>query len=109
MSEQKDVAKAAKKAAKSRAKLDKKLSKEQHGTASQDQPGVPPEPESTPAERSAAAAERQVRLQRFRVWISLTAALIALATLLVTFRPWEFFSRPEPAPAAAPSEGDGSG
>lgn len=109
MSEQKDAAKAAKKAAKSRAKINKKLSKEQRGAPPTEACTAPRDPGPTPAERSAAAAERQVRLQRFRVWISLTAALIALATLLVTFRPWEFFSEPQPAPAAAPDEGGNSG
>ena len=56
-----------------------------------------------------ATAERQVRLQRSRVWISLTAALIALATLLVTLRPWKLFSTPDLARAAGPVGGDDSG
>ena len=39
----------------------------------------------TPAERAAAAAERQVALQRWRVALAVIAALIALATLLATW------------------------
>jgi hypothetical protein len=53
--------------------------------------GLPPEPKtvsppagSSPAERAAAAAERQVALHRWRVVLAAVAALIGLVTLLVT-------------------------
>jgi len=39
----------------------------------------------SPAERSASAAERQVRLQRWRVAFTLISTLIALATLGILF------------------------
>lgn len=92
-----DVAKAAKKAAKAQAKIEKKLAKKGVGEAppapgTAGLPGAKPGP--TPAERSAAAAERQARLHGYRMWISLAAALVALATLLATVRPWRFLDRP---------------
>ncbi len=37
----------------------------------------------TPAERAAAAAERQVALQRWRVAFALVSTLVALATLVI--------------------------
>ena len=40
---------------------------------------------STPAERAAAAAERQVALQRWRVAFALVSTLIALGTLVILF------------------------
>ncbi len=43
----------------------------------------------TPADRSAAAAERQVRLQRWRVAIALLTLAVAAVTFLLTVRPWE--------------------
>ena len=62
---------------------------------------VPPGP--TPAERSAAAAERQVKLQKVRVLIALVAALIALAAFLVTVKPWQYLG-----PRAQPDGGTSS-
>jgi hypothetical protein len=44
---------------------------------------------SSPAERSAAAAEKQVALQRYRVLFAVLMFLIAVATLIVTIRPWD--------------------
>jgi hypothetical protein len=114
MSESKDAAKTAKKAAKSQAKIEKKLGNLRTPTAeapptagassSWDSADSPPTP--TPAERSAGAAERQVTLQRYRVLISLIAAAVALATFLITVKPWTFLRATESAPPAAPAGGD---
>lgn|GEM_PF-2148012 len=58
----------------------------------------------TPAERSAAAAERQVKLQKLRVFIALIAVLIALAGFLITVRPWQYLGpRTQPAGEASSS------
>ena len=133
----KKAAKAEKKAAKAQAKLEKKLGKTgaeggpQGAAASERAPaaggapvaeGAPvvggtravdvaaraAEPSGpTPAERSAAAAERQVALHKYRMWISLIAALIALATLIATVRPWRYIDAlilPQETPAATDNE-----
>ena len=89
-------AKSAKKATKARLKIEKKAAKAATkkapgaaGTASAiDRPaeGVPAGP--SPAERSAAAAERQVRLQHWRVILAVAGVIVALVTLLLTIKPW---------------------
>lgn len=83
MSESYDPAKAVKKAAKAQAKAAKKLNK---ATApATPHPSDPTDSNSlSPAERSAQAAEQQVRLQKRRVWIALIGAIIGLATLVAT-------------------------
>jgi hypothetical protein len=53
---------------------------------------------STPAERSAAAVEKQVRLQRLRVLIATLALLVALATLLLLAMCATRSPRPEASP-----------
>jgi len=94
MDDAKDAAKEAKKAAKTQAKLQKKLAKKGAESARADAPQIPAssgaavESGPTPAERSAAAAERQIALQRYRVWISLLIALIAVVSFLITVKPW---------------------
>lgn len=75
-----DDAKIKKKAAKALVKQEKKRTS-QTSVDSADTP--------TPAERSAAAAERQVRLQSYRVWFAAIGVIIAIATLLITFKPWK--------------------
>jgi hypothetical protein len=76
-------------------KLAKASLKEAKKRAAAESPPAPPDRAQkrpaggpTPAERSAAAAERQVRLQRLRVIIALGAMILALVTLLLTTRPW---------------------
>ena len=72
--------KVAKKIAKAAAKAAKK------GASAGSPPAAEPSAPAggqTPAERSAAAAERQVALQRWRVILAVVAAAIALITLLV--------------------------
>ena len=79
MPESKEQAKAAKKLAKAQTKAIKK------GRA------VPPgrSPESTdaagptPAERSAKAAEQQLAIRRWQMWIALTMMLVALTAFIV--------------------------
>ena len=106
--ETKKATKAAKKAAKAQVKLEKK-------SRAQADEGVTPEaasvsavpPESTPgglapAERAAVAAERPVKLQTYRVWITIFAALIALAGVFATIRSWQAI-HPEAPPKEAPS------
>jgi len=94
MDDAKDAAKEAKKAAKAQVKLQKKLAKKGAESARADASRIPAssgatvESGTTPAERSAAAAERQIVLQRYRVWISLLVALLALVTFLVAAKPW---------------------
>lgn len=67
-------AKAEKKAAKARLKIEKKQAK-----------STPPPHERSVAERSAAAAERQVRLQRMRVVFAFLMFLVAATGLVVTW------------------------
>ena len=81
--------KIAKKLLKAQAKAEKKRAK-----FAAESPGAPPptaEASSAPgaADRSAAAAERQVRLQRWRVVIALLTLAVAVVTFLLTVRPWE--------------------
>ncbi len=88
--------KAAKKVAMAQAKLEKKLAKKRPDGAGEEARLSPTQTRSseahgpTPAERSAAAAEHQVRLHRYRMLISLAAAVIALVTFLATVRPWRY-------------------
>jgi hypothetical protein len=105
--EAKREAKIAKKAAKAAAKAQKK-SLAQSESASPIESKEPPPPVASgenglsPAERSAAAAERQVRLQTYRVLIAVVVALVTLATLIVTTRPfWQAPSGDEPSDNAA--------
>jgi hypothetical protein len=105
--------KTAKKLAKARLKAAKK--REAAGRADAAAEGAPgartasdlPPAGATPAERAAAAAERQVRLQRLRVLIALGAVVVALLTLLVTTRPWTWGEKaggtPRPQPLTSPS------
>ena len=111
MGKPKDAAKAAKKAAKTDAKLQKKLAKSgagAPGSSSSDASSAPVATGSgsTPAERSAVAAERQAKLQQYRVWLGLAMALITLITLLATVQPWKYLGTPEapsePTPAVRP-------
>ncbi len=84
----KEFAKAAKKRAKARFKIEKRLAKEGEAGdhANSRAEGAFGEKMITPAERSAAAAERQVRLQWLRVVIALAAVIIALASLSIALR-----------------------
>lgn len=95
MSDADESTKAAKKASKAKAKLEKKLAKLGTGDA------LPPNPAggATAAERSAAAAERQVKLQFTRVLLALLMVAIAVATFLVTQKPWQ--SEDDPGPGGA--------
>jgi len=117
MTEQNEDAKVAKKAAKAELKRRKKLGKTNDvlrtgipsDTTSTGQMGAGEQPAEashpTAAERSAAAAERQVRLQRLRVAIAFATGFIALATLLVALKPWKWWpglqGPPEPAKPAS--------
>ncbi|RME38326.1 MAG: hypothetical protein D6788_07695 [Planctomycetota bacterium] len=78
--EAKRQAKAAKKAAKAEYKRRKKLGRLEPAQSS------PPSSSSgrTPAERAAEAAEKQVALHRYRVFLALITALVTLATFLLT-------------------------
>ncbi len=90
-------AKSAKKATKARLKIEKKAAK---AATKKAPPGAtaaastierPPErvpAGPSPAERSAAAAERQVRLQHWRVFLAVAGVIVALVTLLLTIKPW---------------------
>lgn len=114
MDDAKDAAKEAKKAAKAQAKLQKKLAKKGVESACADAPQAPPpsgtavESGPTPAERSAAAAERQISLQRYRVWISLLIALIALVTFLITVKPWTLLGSSDRHPVVPTTAADDS-
>jgi hypothetical protein len=83
MSDPKDQSKATKKIAKAQAKAVKKLNNAQATATSPPSSPVAANPLS-PAERSAQAAEAQVRLQKRRVWIALIGSLIGLITLIAT-------------------------
>ena len=83
MSERHPDAKALKKSLKAQVKLAKK------NTGTAQTAGDASASGSTPAERSAAAAEKQVRLQRWRVILALAGVAIGVATILLTMRPWE--------------------
>lgn len=114
MSDEKNAAKAAKKAAKGRSKAAKKAAAPL-GEAVVAAPGVVPAPAEskpgslTPAERSAAAAERQARLHALRVWISLLMLLLAVTTFLLTARPWTWFDRSSGASRQTPVESTAPG
>lgn len=97
-----EAAKQQKKAAKAQAKLAKKQAKS--GAILSVPTASFPAGDSTPspAHRSAEAAEKQVKLQSLRVKISLLAALIALATLIATVRPWRLFEAPGPSGESPP-------
>lgn len=92
----KDQAKADKKAAKARLKAEKKAAK----ASSHIPPTAGGGDGSSPAERAAAAAEKQVSLQRFRVLFALLMFLVATATFLWTVKPWRYLpgsQHPNPA------------
>lgn len=81
---EKDRAKALKKAAKARVKAEK--AKDRSLDAPPPQPGGSSMSHSSrpsPADRAAEAAERQVRLQRFRVIFALITAVAALLSVLI--------------------------
>ena len=107
MADAKERAKGAKKELKAQAKLRKKEAKgavaDASAGAGQAASAVPTG--STPAERSAAAAERQARLHTYRVWIALAGVVLALVTVLVSTRPWERRSEPPPV-EKVPDAGD---
>ena len=111
MGDAKDEQKRQKKAHKAEGKRVKKLAKAGVGASV---PLQPPQAASdsasgpTPAERSATAAERQVRLQKLRVAIALVAALVALAGFLITVKPWKYLSsqQRDTPPPALPSTSD---
>lgn len=117
MAEKGDPSKAAKKAAKAKAKIDKKLAKAHAQAATTGSGGGVQRDEArprsagdarglSPAERSAAAAERQVALQRFRVIFAAAVAVVTILTFLITVKPWRLWgSSPEsPPPATEPSQ-----
>jgi hypothetical protein len=83
MNASKDDPKVAKKLAKAAAKAAKKQRQGVQPVGSPPPGAGAPVGGRSPAERSAEAAERQVRLQRWRVLIALLAAVIGLVTLLV--------------------------
>ncbi len=99
----KSTAKTAKKAGKAEVK---RLKKEAKGGFPSAAPAPPPagQPGSGPttAERSAAAAERQVKLQERRVFWSTLGVIVALATLLVSLIVW-FSSPTAPARTSTPA------
>jgi hypothetical protein len=110
MSDAKEEAKAKKKLAKEQSKAAKKLAKVEekthetpHAASSTSMPAPAPISDGiSPAERSARAAEQQVRLQRFRVWFAFLTVLLTLATILITLRPWRWLDR-EPAATDPPA------
>ena len=57
----------------------------------------------TPAERSAAAAERQVRLQRLRVWLAVLTFLVMIISLLWAIKPWKDAEQPGTQPIETPA------
>jgi hypothetical protein len=79
MPESKEQAKAAKKLAKAQAKALKK------GRAQPPDSGSKPDDPAglTPAERSARAAEQQLAVRRWQMWIALAMMLVALTTFIV--------------------------
>lgn len=79
--------KADKKAGKAEAKREKKLAKAQ--MVSTPTPATDSPAASSPGERSAAAAERQVKLQQYRVWLALAMVFVGLTTLFFTIQPWK--------------------
>ena len=79
--------KTAKKRVKAQVKAEKKQAK--LTTASKAAQGSSLAGTTGAADRSAAAAERQVRLQRWRVVIALLTLAVAVVTFLLTVRPWE--------------------
>lgn len=91
MTDEKQAAKLAKK----RDKLNVKLAKKQ-----EDKPAAGPS--SDTAERSAAAAERQVRLQTLRVLLALAGLLVAGAMLLWTIKPWKSGTNVQPPTESQP-------
>jgi len=124
MSESKDMDKAAKKAVKAREKLDKKQAKAAEKTAgdpvaipvkheptstateqgAHQRTPAPTELGPTPAERSAAAAEHQVKLQKFRIVAAFLTALLALITFLWTVDPFDWFPTNGDRPTKSPVE-----
>ncbi len=107
------TAKSIRKAEKKKAKEEKKALKSVETVPQSTAPDAHPAGTSstmTPAERSAAAAEKQVELQKRRVWIAALTMLVALATLLVALDFVSCQSKPvNPAvstrqPAVSPNE-----
>jgi hypothetical protein len=98
MADAKEHTKGLKKELKAQAKLRKKEAKGAvvDASAGAGQPASAEPTGPTPAERSAAAAERQARLHTYRVWIALAGVVLALVTVLVSTRPWERRSEPPP-------------
>lgn len=70
--------------AKKMAKAAAKAAKKSRGTVAAPPAAAAPVGGRSPAERSADAAERQVKLQRWRIIMAAVAVLVALVTLLVT-------------------------
>ena len=84
MSESKDAGKAAKKLAKARAKVLKKSAAAPDDARRPEAAAGAPRSGSTPAERSAAAAEQHVLIRRRQMRISLAVAALALATFILS-------------------------
>lgn len=84
-----DSAKAAKKTAKAQAKAEKKRAKAEAAKAGVGTAAAAEQSKQADGKRSADVAQRQVRLQSYRVWIALVTLLVALLTFLLTVRPWE--------------------
>lgn len=89
---------------KASAKTEKKALKTAAKLAKKTVPGVGPAEASvdrsagpTPGERSAAAAEENVAVNQRRSWVQMIAALLGLATLLVTW-----LMRPVPSATVEP-------
>lgn len=106
MTDADDHAKVEKKAAKAAQKLLKKQAKAEakaasSGSAAARTASAPSSTPSTsakhdtltPAERSAAAAERQVRYTRVRMWIGILTLLATIVTILLTVDPFGWWSR----------------
>ena len=63
----------------------------------------------TPAERAAAAAERQVELHRYRMWLAAAMVLISLVAFFVSVKPWTLLRSSAPSPTAtSPTEEGGN-
>jgi len=114
MSQSKEDAKTAKKAAKALVKAEKKGSvgggvdssgrRAATPTSSPVPDAVPATPNGpTAAERSAAAAERQVALQRYRVLLAVLMLVVALAAIMTTTKPWQFLPAVQDAASQPPA------
>ncbi len=101
----KDAAKAAKKQAKASLKAEKAR---RQAEVSESVPAPAPAAELrtpdgaiTPAERSARAAERSVRLTYYRMWIGIIAIIVSLIAAALA---WLQYSRSRPEPTAPRTE-----